>query len=246
MDTDDSKPTELVMSWSGGKDSALALHELQSDPRYEVVALMTSVSEEFRRVSHHGVREELLEAQAEAIGLPLTKIYLPSGNTTPCTNEVYEEIMARVMNEFRSRGVYAVGFGDLFLEDLRAWREANLAKAGMNGVFPIWKRDTHQLSRQIIAMGFKAILSCVEGKVGTGFVGRAYDARLLEDLPAGIDPCGEFGEFHSFVYDGPCFGRPVAVTVGEIVTRDGRHYADLLPAGRAAQPPCLASAVPPV
>ena len=208
MGADDSKRTAVVMSWSGGKDSALALHELRSDPRYEVVALMTSVSEEFRRISHHGVREELLEAQAEAIGLPLTKIYLPSGKTTPCTNEVYEEIMARVMEDFRSRGVYTVGFGDLFLEDLRAWRENNLAKAGMTGVFPIWKRDTRQLSRQMIAMGFKAILSCVEGKVGPGFAGRAYDERLLEDLPAGIDPCGEYGEFHSFVYDGPCFAGP--------------------------------------
>ena len=112
------------------------------------------------------------------------------------------------MEDFRSRGVYTVGFGDLFLEDLRAWRESNLARAGMTGVFPIWKRDTRQLSRQMIAMGFKAILSCVEGKVGPGFAGRAYDDRLLDDLPAGIDPCGEYGEFHSFVYDGPCFAGP--------------------------------------
>jgi len=163
MGADDPKRAAVVMSWSGGKDSALALHELRADPRYEVVALMTSVSEEFRRVSHHGVREELLEAQAEAIGVPLTKIYLPSGETTPCTNAVYEEIMGRVMEDFKSQGVYTVGFGDLFLEDLRAWRERNMAKAGMSGVFPIWKWDTHQLSRQIIAMGFKAILSCVEG-----------------------------------------------------------------------------------
>jgi uncharacterized protein (TIGR00290 family) len=234
----------VVMSWSGGKDCALALHELRADPRYEVMGLMTSVSEEFRRVSHHGVREELLEAQAEAIGLPLTKIYLPSGKATPCTNEVYEEIMGRVMEDFRSRGVHAVGFGDLFLEDLRAWRENNLAKAGMTGIFPIWKRDTRQLAGQIIAMGFKAILSCVEGKVGPGFAGRAYDERLLEELPAGIDPCGEYGEFHSFVYDGPCFGRPVAVDVGETVIRDGRYYADLVVAGSPA--PCAADDIPPV
>jgi len=246
MGANDLKRTAVVMSWSGGKDSALALHELRGDPRYEVVALMTSVSEEFRRVSHHGVREELLEAQARAIGLPLTKIYLPSGKTTPCTNEIYEEIMRKVLDDFKSRGVYTVGFGDLFLEDLRAWRENNMAKARMSGVFPIWKRDTQQLSRRIIAMGFKAILSCVEGKVGPGFVGRAYDERLLEDLPAGIDPCGEYGEFHSFVYDGPCFARPVAVKVGETVMRDERYYADLLLAESAATASCAASDIPPV
>jgi uncharacterized protein (TIGR00290 family) len=246
MGSDGTGRTAVVMSWSGGKDSALALHELMHDPRFEVVALMTTVSEEFRRISHHGVREELLEAQAAAIGLPLEKIYLPSSQTTPCTNEVYEQIMDAVLAGFRSRGVYTVGFGDLFLEDLRAWREGNLAKAGMTGVFPIWKRDTRQLPRQMIAMGFKAILSCVEGKVGPGFAGRPYDERLLQDLPDGIDPCGEYGEFHSFVYDGPCFSEPLAVTVGETVVRDGRYYADLLPGDFATQPACAPGDIPPV
>jgi uncharacterized protein (TIGR00290 family) len=245
MGADEVKPTAVVMSWSGGKDSALALYELRRDPRFEVVALLTTVSEEFRRVSHHGVREELLEAQANAIGLPLTKVYLPSSKTAPCTNEVYEEIMARAMEEFQSRGVHTVGFGDLFLEDLRAWRENNLASAGMTGVFPIWKRDTRLLARQVIAMGFKAILSCVEGKVGMGFAGRAYEDRLLEDLPEGIDPCGEYGEFHTFVYDGPGFRRRVAMQVGETVTRDGRYYADLLlPESEAAA--CGPASFPPV
>jgi uncharacterized protein (TIGR00290 family) len=250
MDTGEVKvkPTAVVMSWSGGKDSALALDELSRDPRFEVVALLTTVSEEFRRVSHHGVREELLEAQATAIGLPLTKVYLPSGKSAPCTNEVYEEIMGRAMEDFQSRGVHAVGFGDLFLEDLRAWRENNLARAGMTGVFPIWKRDTRLLARQVIAMGFKAILSCVEGKVGVGFAGRAYDERLLEELPEGIDPCGEYGEFHSFVYDGPGFRKPVAVQVGETITRDGRYYTDLLFAESAVPAPrsCDADDFPPV
>lgn len=236
----------LVMSWSGGKDSALALYELERDPRYEVVGLMTSLSDEYRRISHHGVREELLDAQAAAIGLPLIKIYLPSGKDSPCTNEVYEEIMSRAMNDLKAQGVYTVGFGDLFLEDLRAWREQNLAKAGMSGVFPIWNRDTQKLSRQIIAMGFKAILSCVEGRVGPGFVGRAYDDGLLDDLPEGIDPCGEYGEFHSYVYDGPCFSRPVAIEVGETVVRDGRYYADLLPARSSVEASCVASEIPPV
>ncbi len=246
MVSDGRGPTPVVMSWSGGKDSALALHVLRADPRYEVVALMTSVSEEFKRISHHGVREELLEAQAQAIGVPLTKIYLPSSNTVPCTNEIYEEIMSRVMKDFKSRGVYVVGFGDLFLEDLRSWRETNLAGEGMTGVFPIWKRDTHQLARQIIAMGFKSILSCVEGKVGPGFAGREYDERLLDDLPDEVDPCGEYGEFHSFVYDGPCFSRPVAIEVGETVVRDGRYYADLLPASARAAATCAADDIPPV
>ena len=192
------------------------------------------------------MREELLEAQADAIGLPLAKIYLPSSQATPCTNEVYEQIMDAVLADFRSRGVFVVGFGDLFLEDLRAWREGNLAKAGMTGVFPIWKRDTRELPRQMIAMGFRAILSCVEGKVGPGFAGRAYDERLLEELPEGIDPCGEYGEFHSFVHDGPCFARPVPVTVGEVVVRDGRHYADLLLGGSTAPASCDARDIPPV
>jgi uncharacterized protein (TIGR00290 family) len=246
MGMGDAGPTKVVMSWSGGKDSALALHELMRDPLYEVVALMTSVSEEFRRISHHGVREELLDAQAEAIGLPLVKIYLPSGSSTPCTNEVYEQITGAVLEDFRANGVNTVGFGDLFLEDLRAWREGNLARAGMTGVFPIWKRDTTHLARALIASGFRAILSCVEGKVGPGFAGRAYDERLLQDLPPGIDPCGEYGEFHSFVHAGPCLSRPVDVTVGETVVRDGRYYADLLLGESAVPAPCAAGDIPPV
>jgi uncharacterized protein (TIGR00290 family) len=238
--------TPVVMSWSGGKDSAVALHELRKSGQYEVVALMTSISEEFHRISHHGVREELLEQQAEAIGIALEKIYLPSGKSQPCTNDVYEQIMSDVMAKFYTRGVRTVAFGDLFLEDLRAWREGNLAKAGMQGVFPVWKRDTAQFAKEVITMGFKAYLSCVEGKVGPGFVGRSYDLDLLRDLPPGIDPCGEYGEFHSFVYDGPIFSHPVAVQVGEIVVRDGRYYADLLPTGRAVLEADLAESIPPV
>jgi uncharacterized protein (TIGR00290 family) len=234
------------MSWSGGKDSAVALHELRRSEQYEVVALLTSISEEYRRISHHGVREALLERQAQAIGLPLEKVYLPSGNSHPCTNDIYEQIMGGVMAKFYARGVRTVGFGDLFLEDLRAWRERNLAKGGMQGVFPLWKRDTTKLSREVIAMGFKAYLSCVEGKVGPGFVGRSYDADLLRDLPQGTDPCGEYGEFHTFVYAGPIFSQAVPVKVGEIVIRDGRYYADLLPEEFAVSEAGLAKLIPPV
>jgi len=235
----------VVMSWSGGKDSAVALHELLNATQYDVVALLTSVSEEYRRISHHGVREVLLEEQAEAIGIPLHKVYLPSGSSHPCTNEVYEQIMGNVMASYKAQGVETVAFGDLFLEDLRAYRERNLAKASMRGIFPLWKRDTATLASEVIAMGFKSYLSCVEGKVGPGFVGRPYDHELLAALPAGIDPCGEYGEFHTFVYDGPIFTRPVTVRVGEIVMRDGRHYADLLP-GEIGVPAACEAGIPPV
>jgi uncharacterized protein (TIGR00290 family) len=225
------------MSWSGGKDSAAALHELLKADVFEVVALLTSVSDEYRRISHHGVREVLLEQQAEAIGVPLDRVYLPSGNNRPCTNDVYERIMGDVMAKYKAHGVETVAFGDLFLEDLRAYREKNLAMADMRGIFPLWKRDTAALAREIIAGGFKSVLSCVEGKVGPGFAGRVYDHDLLAALPDGIDPCGEYGEFHTFVHDGPIFTRPVAISVGEIVMRDGRYYADLVPAGTGDDAP---------
>jgi len=236
----------VLMSWSGCKDSAVALHELLEADQYEVVGLLTSVSQEHRRISHHGVRELLLEQQAEAIGLPLDKVYLPSGGPQPCTNEVYEQVMGDVMAKYRAQGVETVAFGDLFLEDLRAYRERNLAKADMRGLFPLWKRDTTTLAREVIALGFKSYLSCVEGEVGPGFVGRPYDNALLASLPAGIDPCGEYGEFHTFVYDGPIFARPVPVTVGEIVIRDGRYYADLLSSGTHIPTFHEALGIPPV
>jgi len=216
------------MSWSGGKDSAMALHELLRSDTYQVVSLLTSVSEEFRRISHHGVREALLDEQAKAIGIPLRKVYLPSGPAGGCTNDVYEAIMAKVMTTYRNEGIFTVAFGDLFLEDLRAWREANLARAGMRGIFPIWKRETTEFARRVIALGYKAYLSCVEGRVGSAFAGREYDEKLLRDLPTGVDPCGENGEFHSFVFDGPIFQTPVSVRVGETVRRDGRYYSDIL------------------
>src|SRR5437879_176725 len=237
--------TLVVMSWSGGKDSVMALHELLRTADYEVVELMATVSEEYRRVSHHGVREELLDAQAATIGIPLKKVYLPSGQGAGCTNDVYEEIMRRAMASYKTRGMESVAFGDLFLEDLRAWREANLAKAGMHGLFPIWKRNTTKLAHEVIRLGYKAYVSCVEAHVGPGFVGRLYDERFLSELPSTIDPCGENGEFHSFVFDGPIFAKPVAVEVGELVTRDGRFYADLLLEFQRSDK-CVAESIPPV
>ncbi len=236
----------VVLSWSGGKDCALALHELSRNPDYQVVALLTTVSEEYKRISHHGVREALLQMQAAAVGIPLDKIYLPSNNSHPCTNQVYEQIMGDAMRRYVSQGVRTVGFGDLYLEDLRAWREKNLATIGMQGVFPLWKRPTKAQAVEIIDLGFKAYLSCVEGKVGPGFAGRSFDKKLLSDLPADVDPCGENGEFHTFVYAGPIFSQPLNVVVGEVVVRDGRYYADLLPGHGAAPSAMLPSEIPPV
>ena len=225
-----SNPVPILFSWSGGKDSALALYALLQQPEeWEVVGLLTSVAEEYRRVSHHGVRAELLERQAEAIGLPLDKLWLPSGSV-PCTNADYEALVGEKLAGYASRGVLHVGHGDIFLADLRAYRENNLAKLGMTGVFPIWRRDTRELVESFVALGFRARLCCVEGaQLDGSFVGRELDLNLLADLPPGIDPCGENGEYHSFVYDGPIFRERVAFDIGVTVCRDNRYYVDLVP-----------------
>jgi uncharacterized protein (TIGR00290 family) len=234
-------PEKVALSWSGGKDSAIALHALLGDDRYEVVGLLTSVAAEYKRISHHGVREELLELQAESIGLPLDCLYLTSDSGGSCTNERYEKLIRNTLQRYFDAGVMLVAHGDIFLEDLRAYREKNLARLGMRGVFPLWKRDTSELIETFIASGFKAYLSCVEGKLGESFAGRAIDAKLVDDLPEGVDPCGENGEFHSFVYDGPIFRKPVDVVGGEVVCRDVRYFADLLPAGSS----CTQGVAPP-
>lgn len=218
------------MCWSGGKDSALALDALQRDPGYEVVGLLTTLSREFDRISHHGVRAELLDLQAERIGLPLTKIHLDTTMADCTTMDQYEDLMARAMREFHDQGVRAVGFGDINLQDLREYREKRLDEVGMVGVFPLWLRDTAELARDFIDRGFATRLSCVDAKkLDASFAGRLYDDDLLNDLPAGVDPCGENGEFHSFCFDGPIYrGRPIPVRVGEILGRDTRTFADLL------------------
>jgi uncharacterized protein (TIGR00290 family) len=238
-------PTPVLFSWSGGKDSALALHALLEQPEWEVVALLTTISSEYRRVSHHGIREELLEEQAAAIGLPLDKLWLPTGSV-PCTNADYEALVGAKLAEYVDRDVLYVAHGDIFLADLRAYRERNLARLGMTGVFPIWGRDTRELVESFVAFGFRARLCCVEGaKLDGSFVGRPIDAALLRDLPAGIDPCGENGEYHSFVYDGPIFQQAVAFETGVTVCRDNRWYIDLLPA-TAAKEVATAESIPPV
>ena len=221
---------KVVLAWSGGKDSAMALHALLASNRYEVVSLLTTVAKQYERISHHGVRVELLERQAAALGIRLHKLYLHQDN---CSMEDYEAVMKKAMLEYKEKNVLAVAFGDIFLQDLREYRERNLAKVGMKGIFPIWRRDTTEIVQTFIALGFKAYLTCVDcEKLGEEFAGRPIDADLIRDLPDGVDPCGENGEFHSYVYDGPLFQHPVGVSVGDVVLRDVRYFADLIPSDR--------------
>lgn len=216
---------KALIAWSSGKDSAWALHEARRD--YDVVGALTTVTDAFSRVSMHGVREELLRAQVEAAGLPPIIVRIPY----PCPNEIYEREMAKTMNDAKARGVAHVIFGDLFLEDIRAYREARLKDVGLMPVFPLWLRPTAQLAREMIAAGVEAHLSVVDlKKLPAAFAGRRFDGRLLIDLPDSIDPCGENGEFHSFVSAGPMLSRRIPVNVGETVEREGFAFADLLPA----------------
>jgi uncharacterized protein (TIGR00290 family) len=215
------------LSWSGGKDSALAFRELSRDPRYEVRSLLTTVTEGYDRISMHGVRISLLDQQAKAVGLPLVKVAIPQS----ANNEQYESRMREVLARERANGVTTVGFGDIFLEDIRRYREEKLSQVGMKAIFPIWKRDTRELALEFINAGFLAILTCVDSKqLDSSFVGRTFDRSLLGDLPSKVDPCGENGEFHTFVYAGPIFSQPISVRKGEIVLRENRfYYCDLLP-----------------
>lgn len=218
-----------MLSWSGGKDSAMALYALCQATDYEVVGLLTTVSEEFRRISHHGVRESLLDEQAKAVGLPLEKIYLPSSDANGCCNEIYNELMGNALSRCRARGIKTIAFGDLFLQDLRKWREANLAEVGMRAIFPVWGRNAAELAHSVITLGFKPYISCVIESLGADFVGRLFDEELLRTLPLTVDPCGENGEFHSFVCNGPIFKNPISIKIGEIIAREERIFADLLP-----------------
>ena len=215
------------MSWSSGKDSAFALQAARARDDLEIVALLTTVTDEYERVSMHGVREELLRAQARAVGLPLVDVRIPA----PCPNAVYEERMAASLRTAAANGVDTVVFGDLYLSDIRTYREERLGAIGFRAEFPLWLQDTRALARRMIDSGLRAVLTCVDPrKMPAALAGREFDNRLLDELPAGVDPCGENGEFHTFVHAGPPLREPVAVHVGEIVERDGFVFADVLAA----------------
>ena len=219
-------PEPIIMCWSGGKDSALALAELAADPRYEVVSLLTTVTSEYERISMHGVRRSLLRDQAEAIGLPLVEVEIPPR----ASNADYESAMKETLLTFQQDGVRRAAFGDLFLADIREYRERQMALIDMECLFPVWGRDTRQLARDFVADGFRAILCCVDpNQLDPAFCGRGIDDTFLDELPDGCDHCGENGEFHTYVSDGPVFRRPVPFERGEIVCRDGFWYCDLLP-----------------
>ena len=221
----------VLLSWSSGKDCAWALHVLRQKSDVEVVGLLTTLNSEFDRVAMHGTRRAVLEAQAAAAGLPLWIIPLP----WPCSNEIYEARMAEACARASREHIDAIAFGDLFLADVRSYRERQLAGTGLEPLFPLWQIPTDELARSMIAAGLRAKLVCVDSRqLPAAFAGRDFDAALLRDLPPQIDLCGERGEFHSCAYDGPMFSRPIALDPGEIVNRDGFIYADFFPLHEAA------------
>jgi uncharacterized protein (TIGR00290 family) len=227
---DSLPPPRAFLSWSSGKDSAFALIEARQQGLADVVGVLTTLNSAFDRVAMHGVRRELLQRQVVALGLPVIAVDLP----WPCSNEDYERLMAGAVGAVKGQGVAHMVFGDLFLGDIRAYRERQLAQVGMAAIFPLWGRDTARLAREMIDAGIVAHLVCIDPKqLPAGFAGRPFDHELLRDLPANVDPCGENGEFHTIVTDGPMFAAPIEVVPGEVVERDGFVYADFLPADAA-------------
>jgi uncharacterized protein (TIGR00290 family) len=219
--------TPVVCSWSAGKDSAFGLWTLLQNPDFEVRALLTTLTEGYERVSMSGVREELLDKQAETMGIPLVKVWIPP----TCSNAVYEERMSQAFAEESLRSVVTFAFSDLFLEDVRRYREERLAQANREAVFPLWGRDTAALARDLVAAGIRATVVCVDPRaLPASFAGRAFDERFLEDLPSSVDPCGERGEFHTFVWDAPMYSAPIGCRTGEVVTRDGFVFCDVIAA----------------
>jgi uncharacterized protein (TIGR00290 family) len=220
-----NNPEPILFCWSGGKDSAMALHALRQLPGVRVVTLLTTVTEGYERISMHGVRRELLQRQAESIGLPLHEVRIPP----QCINPVYEARMEEALGLHYAQGIRKVAFGDIFLQDLREYRERNLARIGMTATFPIWKRDTRELIGCLHALRFGAVAVCIDPRVlDRSFAGRELDEQFFRDLPPGVDPCGENGEFHTFVFDGPIFSSRIPIRAGEIVERSSFIYCDLL------------------
>jgi uncharacterized protein (TIGR00290 family) len=217
---------KAFVSWSSGKDSAFALLEILRQGLIDVVGVLTTISDAYDRVAMHGVRNALLDRQVAALDLPVIKVPLPS----PCSNEVYEACMAEACMRMKAEGVARIVFGDLFLEDIRAYRVEKLAPTGIEPIFPLWKRDTTVLAQEMISSGLVAYLTCIDPKkIDRSFAGRRFDESLLRELPAGVDPCGENGEFHTVVTAGPMFKSPIPVRAGEIVERDGFVFADVIP-----------------
>jgi uncharacterized protein (TIGR00290 family) len=219
-------PEPILFCWSGGKDSAMALHTLLQQGEYRVASLLTTVTETYDRISMHGVRRQLLHQQAQSIGLPLHEVLIPP----QCVNPIYQARMEEALRIYWNQGVRKVAFGDIFLEDLRDYREKNLARINMTALFPIWKRDTRELARYFLANKFRAFTACIDPQIlSPSFGGRELTESFFNDLPPNADPCGEHGEFHTFVFDGPIFRQPIPVRTGELVYRDGFVFCDLLP-----------------
>jgi len=216
----------LLMSWSGGKDSCMALHELTQVSRHEVAALITTITEDYDRISMHGTRRSLLERQAESLGSKLHKVFISKN----ATNEEYETRMAEALFAYRKLGIDTVGFGDLFLEDIRIYRERFLSRFRMKGMYPVWHRNTTEFIKDFIDLGFKAVVTCVNAELlDRSYAGRLIDGEFLQSLPTGVDPCGENGEFHTFVFDGPLLSKPVRFRLGETVLRESFWFRDLVP-----------------
>ena len=218
---------KIIMGWSGGKDSALALREILRQGHYEVTALVTTCTEGYDRISMHGVRNSLLERQAGELGLPLKKVFISQG----ASNDEYEARMKEAFLEYKTAGITKAAFGDLFLEDIRVYRDRLMASMGMTALYPVWGLETRALAREFVRDGFSAVLVCIDPRaLDKSFAGRTLDDALLDDLPANVDPCGENGEFHSFVFQGPIFRQTIRCERGEVVRRDNFYFADLLPA----------------
>ncbi len=223
---------KILFSWSGGKDSAIALHEVQQSGEYEIVSLLTTITQDYDRISMHGVRRVLLEEQARTLDIPLHQIWI----SPKTTNEEYESKMSEAMNFYKTQGVDTVAFGDLFLEDIRNYRDEKLSLVGMKGLYPVWERDTKQFIKDFLSLGFKAILTCIDPrKLDKEFAGRIIDENFIADLPDEVDPCGENGEFHTFVFAAPNFKHEIEFEIGEKVLRDGFYFCDL----QGTQASCL-------